>query len=345
MIKAGVLSKFEANLIIKVVMRAVIPVAGIGTRLKPHTYSLPKVLLNVGGKPIIGHIIEKLIAEKIFKATFVIGYLGEKIVEYVSQTYPQLDAKFVTQEIALGLGHAISVASETFDGDEEIFIILGDTIFDVDLSKVFQSKSSTLGVKSVEDPSRFGVAICKDDQIVRLVEKPKEPISKLALVGLYYIKNSKLLVDSLNELFDKDIRTKGEFQLTDALQIMIDKGEYFTTFPVDGWYDCGKPETLLSTNQFLLKSRGTKKRYDNVVIIDPVYISETAIVENSIIGPFTTIAENCEIIDSIIKNTIVNSGARIEKAMLKDSIIGNNALVKSSFKKLNAGDSSEIEFN
>ncbi len=325
-------------------MRAVIPVAGIGTRLKPHTYSLPKVLLNVGGKPIIGHIIEKLIAEKIFKATFVIGYLGEKVVEYVTNTYPELDAKFVTQEIALGLGHAISVASETFD-DEEIFIILGDTVFDVNLSKVFQSKTSTLGVKSVEDPSRFGVAICKDDQIVRLVEKPKEPISKLALVGLYYIKDSRLLVESLNELFDKDIRTKGEFQLTDALQIMINKGEYFTTFPVEGWYDCGKPETLLNTNQFLLKNGGTHKKYDSVVIVDPVYIAESAIVENSIIGPFTTISDNCEIIDSIIKNTIVNSGARIEKAMLKDSIIGNNALVKSSFKKLNAGDSSEIEFN
>ncbi|MBX3009515.1 MAG: nucleotidyl transferase [Melioribacteraceae bacterium] len=325
-------------------MRAVIPVAGIGTRLKPHTYSLPKVLLNVGGKPIIGHIIEKLIAEKIFKATFVIGYLGEKVVEYVTNTYPELDAKFVTQEIALGLGHAISVASETFD-DEEIFIILGDTVFDVNLSKVFQSKTSALGVKSVEDPSRFGVAICKDDQIVRLVEKPKEPISKLALVGLYYIKDSRLLVESLNELFDKDIRTKGEFQLTDALQIMINKGEYFTTFPVEGWYDCGKPETLLNTNQFLLKNGGTHKIYDSVVIVDPVYIAESAIVENSIIGPFTTISDNCEIIDSIIKNTIVNSGARIEKAMLKDSIIGNNALVKSSFKKLNAGDSSEIEFN
>jgi glucose-1-phosphate thymidylyltransferase len=344
LIKATVLSKFETNLIIKVVMRAVIPVAGIGTRLKPHTYSLPKVLLNVGGKPIIGHIIEKLIAEKIFKATFVIGYLGEKVVEYVTNTYPELDAKFVTQEIALGLGHAISVASETFD-DEEIFIILGDTVFDVNLSKVFQSKTSTLGVKSVEDPSRFGVAICKDDQIVRLVEKPKEPISKLALVGLYYIKDSRLLVESLNELFDKDIRTKGEFQLTDALQIMINKGEYFTTFPVEGWYDCGKPETLLNTNQFLLKNGGTHKKYDSVVIVDPVYIAESAIVENSIIGPFTTISDNCEIIDSIIKNTIVNSGARIEKAMLKDSIIGNNALVKSSFKKLNAGDSSEIEFN
>jgi glucose-1-phosphate thymidylyltransferase len=325
-------------------MRAIIPVAGFGTRLKPHTFSLPKVLLNVGGKPILGHIIEKLLADGINKSTFVVGYLGEKIVEYVTRNYPAMESKFVTQEIALGLGHAIYVASDTFD-DEEIFIILGDTIFDVNLKNVFARKSSSLGVKVVDDPSRFGVAICESEKIIRLVEKPQDPISKLALVGLYYITKSSLLVESLKELFDKEIKTKGEYQLTDALQIMIDKGENFNTFPVDGWYDCGKPETLLSTNQFLLERAGTNRRIKNVVIHDPVFISENAMVQNCILGPFTTISENCDISDSIIRNSIISAGAKIEKAMLKNSIIGNNAVVKSSFKKLNAGDSSEIEFN
>ncbi|MFA7227928.1 MAG: sugar phosphate nucleotidyltransferase [Melioribacteraceae bacterium] len=325
-------------------MRAVIPAAGFGTRLKPHTYSLPKVLLNVGGKPILGHIIEKLLDEKIFKATFITGYMGEQIVEFVEKNYPDLKAEFVNQEEMLGLGHAIQIAVPTF-GDEDIFIILGDTIFDVDLKSVLSGKINSLGVKSVEDPSRFGVAVCEGDLIIKLIEKPKEPISKLALVGLYYISNTQLLIESLNELFAKEIKTKGEYQLTDALQIMIDKGEKFSTFQVDGWYDCGKPETLLSTNQFLLTKRGTNRVPENVVINDPVFIAESAIVRNSVIGPFTTISDNCEVNDAIIRNSIISSGARIGRVILEDSIIGSNAVVNSAYKKMNTGDSSEIEFN
>lgn len=324
-------------------MRAIIPAAGFGTRLKPHTFSLPKVLLNVGGKPILGHIIEKLLSEQIYNATFVVGYLGEKIVEYVKKYYPELNSNFVTQDIALGLGHAIHVAVPTIK-EEEIFIILGDTIFDVDLHSVFQKKMSSLGVKYVEDPSRFGVAVCNDGLISKLIEKPQTPISKLALVGLYYIRNTNLMIESLNELFEKEIKTKGEYQLTDALQLMIEKGEQFTTFNVDGWYDCGKSETLLSTNRFLLETKGTNRIVDNNVIIDPVYISESAIVKNSVIGPFTTISENCVVEESIIRNSILSPNSRVEKSMLDNSIIGMNAIVKGNYKKLNAGDSSEIEF-
>jgi glucose-1-phosphate thymidylyltransferase len=325
-------------------MRAIIPAAGFGSRLKPHTYAHPKVLLNVGGQPILGHIIDKLLLHNITKVTFVVGYLGEKIVEFVKENYPQLDAHFVNQEIALGLGHAIQMAVPTFD-DEEIFIILGDTIFDVDLNQVFSKKQSSLGVKTVDDPSRFGVAVCEEGKIIKLVEKPKELISKLALVGLYYITDSKLLVESLDDLFTKEIKTRDEYQLTDALQIMIEKGHVFNTFQVDGWYDCGKPETLLSTNKFLLTKSGTNRRIENVAIIDPVYISESAVVKNCVLGPFTTISENCEVSCSIIRNSIISPSARIKNVILEDSIIGSNALVKSNYKKLNTGDSSEIEFN
>jgi glucose-1-phosphate thymidylyltransferase len=327
----------------RILLRAVIPAAGFGTRLKPHTYSLPKVLLNVGGKPMLGHIIERLLEEKITKATFVTGFLGEKIIDYVHSKYPALEADFVNQEDMLGLGHAVHVASQTFD-DEDIFIILGDTIFDVDLKPVFSKKENSLGVKTVEDPSRFGVAVCENGKIVKLVEKPKELVSKLALVGLYYIKNSKLLIESINELFAKDIRTNGEYQLTDALQIMINKGESFSTFLVDGWYDCGKPETLLETNKYLLSKNGAAKNIESVVINNPVFISETAIIKNCVIGPYTTISDGCEISDSIIRNSIISSEAKIQRVILEDSIIGSHAVVKSNFKKLNTGDSSEIEF-
>ena len=324
-------------------MRAIIPVAGFGKRLKPHTYSLPKVLLNVGGKPILGHILDQLLACNITKATFVVGYFGEKIKEYVETEYKDIQADYVEQQEMLGLGHAIYTAVPTFDEDE-IFIILGDTVFDVNLENVFKSKTTSLGVKEVIDPSRFGVALMENGKIKQLIEKPKTPVSKLALVGLYYISNSALLIECLKEIIEKDIRTNNELQLTDALQLMIEKGEKIITFPVDGWYDCGKPETLLSTNQFLLDKYGTNKHLENVFIIDPVFIGENTKICNSIIGPYSTIADNCEISESIIKNSIISNGSIVKRSMLENSLIGNNAIVKGNYKKLNAGDSSEIEF-
>jgi len=324
-------------------LRAIIPVAGLGKRLQPHTYSLPKVLLNVGGKPIIAHIIEKLLDEEVNKATFIIGYLGDKVIEYVTKKYPQLKSDFVKQEEMLGLGHAIHVAAPTFD-DDEIFIILGDTIFDVDLKNVFKKKMTSLGTKTVDDPRRFGVAVIENGYIKRLVEKPQKPVSNLALVGLYYITNPDLLKECLNELFEKEIKTSGEYQLTDALQLMIEKGERVTTFPVEGWYDCGKPETLLSTNRYLLSKNGSSKKYENVVINPPVFIAESAVVKNSVIGPNTTISENCEIEDCIIKNSIIGADSVVKRSLLENSIIGSSALIKGRLNTLNAGDSSQIDF-
>ncbi len=324
-------------------MRAIIPVAGFGTRLKPHTFSIPKVLLNVGGKPILGHILDQLIDSKIFKATFIVGYFGEKIKEYVEKEFPKIRADFVEQKEMLGLGHAIYTAIPTFD-DEELFIILGDTVFDVNLHGVFNTRTTSLGVKEVLDPSRFGVVITDNGRITKLIEKPKTPVSKLALVGLYYISNANLLKVCLNELVEKDIRTNNELQLTDALQLMIDKGEIIKTFPVEGWYDCGKPETLLSTNKFLLDKYGSNKSISNSFIIDPVFIGENCTIENSIIGPYATIADNSTISESIIKNSIISENATVKRAMLENTLIGNNAIVKGNYKRLNAGDSSEIEF-
>lgn len=324
-------------------MRAIIPVAGIGSRLKPHTFSTPKVLLNVGGKPIIAHILDKLLEEGINKATFVIGYLGDVIKDYVEKTYPTMKSSFIEQKSMEGLGHAIYTAIPTFDDDEN-FIILGDTIFDVDLKGVFKNKISSLGVKEVEDPRRFGVAVLKDGYVEKLVEKPQTPVSNLALVGLYYVSHKKALINCLNELVEKDIRTKGELQLTDALQIMIDKGEKVTTFPVEGWYDCGKPETLLSTNRFLLNRRSYSRKLDKVVINEPVFIADDAEISNSVIGPYTTIASGCKIKECIIRNSIVDSDAQVEKALLDNSIIGRNVLVRGTYKRLNSGDSSEIDF-
>ncbi|MBI9070845.1 MAG: NTP transferase domain-containing protein [Melioribacteraceae bacterium] len=324
-------------------MRAVIPVAGFGTRLKPHTFSLPKVLVNVGGKPILGHILDKLVEEKITDVTFIIGYLGEKIKVYVNTIYPQINAEYVEQKEMLGLGHAIHTAITTLN-HEEIFIILGDMIFDADFRKFLQNPTSVLGVKEVDDASKYGVAILNEDGIIeKLVEKPSDPISNLALVGIYYIKDAKLLEDCLNELVEKDIRTKGELQLTDALQLLIDKGEKIKTSKIEGWFDCGNQETLLLTNKFLLSKNSVSTRRENVVIIPPVFIAENAKVENSVIGPNATISDNCEVLNSNIKNSIISSNAKVENSLLEDSLVGPYAVVKGKTKKVNIGESAEIE--
>ncbi|MGA7723045.1 MAG: sugar phosphate nucleotidyltransferase [Ignavibacteriaceae bacterium] len=324
-------------------MRAIIPVAGLGSRLKPHTYSTPKVLINVGGRPILGHILEKLIEEEVYNATFVIGHLGDMIIDYVRLKYPSIKAEFVEQNEMEGLGHAIYTAIPTID-EEEIFIILGDTIFDVNLKDVFRKKETSLGVKEVEDPRRFGVAVVQDGFIMKLIEKPLVPVSNFALVGLYYIANSEKLIKSLNSLIEKDIRTNGEFQLTDALQMMIAGGEKIKAFPVEGWYDCGKPDTLLATNKYLLDKKSVSKKFDSVIINHPVFIPEDADIKNSVIGPYTTVDSGCKIDECIIKNTIIGSNVQVSKTLLENSIIGSNVIIRGMIKRLNSGDSSEIDF-
>jgi len=324
-------------------MRAIIPVAGLGSRLRPHTYTLPKVLLSVAGKPILAHIIDKIMNEGITSATLVVGHMGDMIREYLSSTYPDFPIEYVEQEEHLGLGHAIYISSHTITG-EPILIILGDTIFDVDLKPVLTSAYSALGVKEVEDPRRFGVAETVDGFIVRLVEKPEKPLSHLAVVGLYYIRNTALLVSTLRELVEKNIRTKNEYQLTDALQLMIDRGEKMKPFTVEGWYDCGKPETLLSTNRALLERLPRCRNIPGVVLVDPVFVAPTAKLTNCVVGPFTTVGNGAEINESVVRNSIISEGARVHRAMLDNSIIGNGSIVKGNYKRINVGGSSEIDF-
>lgn len=323
-------------------MRAIIPVAGAGSRLRPHTYSVPKVLLNVAGKPIIGHILDKIVSDGFREATIVIGQMGDQVRDYVSEHY-DIHVDYVEQEERKGLAHSIYIARETFSSGP-LLIILGDTIFDVDLKPVLQGRRSSVGVKHVEDPRRFGVAEVSDGVVKRLVEKPEHPTSNLALVGLYYIVNPKLLTECLHELIARDIRTKDEYQLTDGLQLMLDHGETMGTFPVEGWYDCGKPETLLATNRHLLEKRSLSRAMKSVVVEPPVYISPTAKITNSVIGPYATVADGAVVVDSIVRNSIVSEDAEVNRALLDNSIVGSSAVVRGSFKRINIGDSSEIDF-
>lgn len=336
-------------------MKAIIPVAGKGERLKPHTYSIPKALLYVAGKPILGHILDELITLGIKEVVFVIGYLGEKIREYVDNNY-SFKSYYVYQEEPEGLGHAIYLTKSVWpdsnlgNGSEPALIILGDTIFKTDLQSVLKGDYSCIGIKPVADPRRFGTVEIDSETgfIIRLEEKSKDPKSNLAIVGIYYIKNVPLLYDCLEEIISKGIKTAGEYQLTDALNLMVqEKNEKMKTFLVEGWYDCGKRETLLETNKYLLEQLAEKnktKQIPNCIVIPPVFVSDSAKIENSIIGPYVSVANGSIISGSIIMNSIINKNATIKNMLLTDSLIGDNAVVIGKFDRLNVGDSSEVDF-
>jgi len=320
-------------------MKAIIPVAGIGTRLRPHTYTQPKVLINVGGKPIIGHILDKIIADGFTEATIVVGHLGDMIRDYIVTNY-KIKTNFVNQDEQRGLAHAVSIAMDA-DKSEPALIILGDTIFDVNLKPVVSGEFSSIGVKSVEDPRRFGVVEINDGIVTSLVEKPENPKTNLAIVGLYWIKNMSLLHECINDLMKMDKRTKGEYQLTDALQLMVNRGEKITTFQVDGWYDCGKPETILATNRVLLERKSHYREKKGVCFEPPIFVEDDVNIRNSIIGPYVTVSKGVKISNSIIKNSIIGEEAIVENIIIENSLIGNRAVIQGSVKQINIGDSSE----
>lgn len=325
-------------------MRAVIPAAGVGKRLRPHTYTLPKALLSVAGKPIIGHILDGLVSLGVQEVVLVVGYRGDKLVDYVNEHYRFKRVQYVEQEEREGLGHAVFLA-KPFVGTEPLLIIYGDTIFEGRLDAgIDDSVDGCIGVKGVVEPKRFGIVEVEGDRIVRLVEKPKAPRSNLAIVGVNYIKNSKLLFLSLAELMEKDIRTKGEYQLTDAFQLMVDKGAWLRGFTIEGWFDCGKPESLLVANRHLLNSRSRAYRIEGSVVIPPVFVSDMAKIESSILGPYLSVADRAVVTRSIVRNSIIGEGARVESCLLDGSLVGDNALVKGSYNRLNVGDSSEVVF-
>lgn len=329
-------------------MKAIIPVAGIGTRLRPHTHTNPKVLLPVAGKPIIGHILDEMVKIGIEEITFIVGYRGRQVRDYVEANY-RFRTNFVDQEEMLGLGHAIWLARPFHDTSEPALIILGDTIFKADLDPVVRGSVSMLGVKEVADPRRFGV-IEKNEagRIVRLVEKPEVPPSRLAIVGIYFLRDMPLLFRCLEHNITRGVRTKNEFQLTDALQRMLEQGEPMGYFAVAGWHDCGKRETLLETNRALLQM-GIGATHGRVgkdsLVIPPVAIAEDVRIERSIVGPNVSISAGSAVTDSIVRDAIISSNSIVENCLLSGSVISDNARVTGRFSSLNVGDSSEIDFS
>lgn len=321
-------------------IKIVIPAAGEGRRLKPHTHTTPKPLLAVAGKPIIGHIMERIKDLNPQEVIIIIGPNGSPIEKYLKENY-SLNFQFVIQEDPKGLGDAVYRAKPYFSG-EPCLIILGDTIIDMPLENLLKEEN-WIGVKKVEDPKRFGIVEIRNGTITKIVEKPTEPKSNLAIVGIYYIFESPALFKALEKIIKEDVKTKGEYQLSDALELMIEEGIALRAQTVEYWLDCGTPEALIQTNRYLLQNNNYFKPRPDALIRPPVYIHDTAIIENSIVGPFVSISEDVEIRNSIIKDSIINQGAYIENSLLEHSILGENSIVKEKPLHLNLGSFSIFE--
>ncbi|GAB2542606.1 sugar phosphate nucleotidyltransferase [Rufibacter soli] len=331
-------------------MKAVIPVAGMGARLRPHTHTQPKALVPVAGKAILGHIIERLQTTGITQFVFVVGYLGEKIMHYVQRKYPNIQAEFVVQQPREGLGHALWAARETFRHEDSVLIQLGDTIVDVDMQQLVQSEHTMLAVKMVKTPSMFGIAdLDRFGFISKVVEKPKIPKSNFALVGLYKMAHPARLAEALEHIIAHDIRTQNEHHLTDALMHMIENGEQMVPLTVDHWFDCGRKETLLQANATLLNRpefrRPDYPEFPNTIIIPPVSIGKGVQISNSIVGPNVAIGESAILSYTIVRNSIIGGYAELGYAVLEDSLVGSDSSLKGLSQRLNIGDSTEIDFS
>lgn len=298
-------------------MKIILPVAGKGERMRPYTNNLPKCLLPVGGKTIIDWIVGDTRPLAPTETIFITGYKAEAMDRYLAGKPEWGKTRTVLQNDPQGLGQAISLALSYVDDDEPLLIILGDTLFDANLGQLAGENENVLYTYKVQDPRRFGVAVTDENgRIKRLVEKPQEFVSDEAIVGIYYIKDVKELRAALKHLMDNDIRTRGEFQLTDALQMMIEQGCKFRTAPVREWLDCGLPETLVQTNTWLLQnkyelnnvSRAAVDQRDsihNARLIPPCIIGKNVSIENCTIGPNVTIGDNCKLKNLTMKDCIM----------------------------------------
>ena len=327
-------------------MKVVIPMAGYGKRLRPHTYSRPKPLINIAGQPMLKHLLDTLSRLDIEEYIFIIGYLGDQIEAYVTENY-DFKAVFVVQEELIGQAHAIYLAREHLDGP--LIVLFADTLFETDLSVIETTQADGVAfVKEVEDPRRFGVVeLDAEGRITRFIEKPDSVENKQVVIGLYYIRDSERMLHAIETLMARRQMTKGEFYLADAFQIMIEEGADFRTQKVDIWLDCGKPETVLETNRYLLEhglDNSAEASREGVVIVPPVYIHPAARIEHAVIGPYAVISADCEVGHSVIRDSIVDVGAKVYHTLLDRSLIGQHVQVTGRYRTLNVGDTCLIDF-
>ena len=323
-------------------MDVILPVAGLGTRLRPQTWTKPKPLVSVAGKPMLGHVLDRIMALEPDQIVFITGFLGDQIEAWARENL-EVPLSFVTQPEMRGQTDAIIRAREHVQNDA--LILFPDMLFEADFSRLREADADVvMFTKEVEDPSALGIAVVENDRIVRLVEKPQEPISNLAVIGIYYFRHMPSLYAAIEEQMRRGIALRNEYFIADAIQIMIDGGATVVPMPVTVWEDCGNAENLLSTNRYLLKAKGSSQpAHDGSVIVAPSFVSENATIQSSVIGPFASIGRGVTVRNSLIRDSIVDDGARIDDALLNGSLIGRRATVKGLVRSLNVGDDAVVQ--
>ena len=324
-------------------MKVIIPLAGKGTRLRPHTHVTPKPMMRVAGKPVMSYVLDELRdLGGVEQIVYITGHLKEKVEDFARKSL-DIPSVFIEQKVQDGTAGAIALAREYVD--QPVLIIFVDTIFDADLSVVNRTDADgIIWVKEVEDYQRFGVVVTDDDgNMTQIVEKPKTPISKRANIGLYYIRNWKLLFEGIDHVLAAP-QNQGEFYLTDAFQYMIDKGAKIKVIDVEGWYDAGKIDTMLETNETMLQ-KGRARRPSSSgdsTIVDPVYIEDNVTLKASTIGPNVSIGAGSVIENSTVTQSIVGSNARISSSTITNSLVGDDTVLDGVKGEVTVGDHSEV---
>lgn len=324
-------------------MQVIIPLAGKGTRLRPHTHLVPKPMLKVAGRPVMDWVMDRLEGLGVSELIFITGHLKEQVEAYARARY-RYPARFIEQKVQDGTAGAVNLARPHVTGP--VLIIFVDTVFEADLTLVKRTDADgIIWAKEVEDYQRFGVVVTDaQGYMTRIVEKPREPISKLANIGLYYIRDVATLWAGIDHVLAAPAN-KGEFYLTDAFQFMIERGRKILTAEVGGWYDCGKLDTLLETNEILLRKGAARRPASlpaGVDIIEPVYIEDGVTIERSVIGPNVSLEAGSVVQDSALSNAIIGRDARITDTRLSGAFLGNSVLVDHFEGSASLGDHSEI---
>jgi glucose-1-phosphate thymidylyltransferase len=319
--------------------------AGLGTRLRPHTWSKPKQLISVAGKTVLDHVLDTLSTlpqGQQFELINIVGYLGDQIETYVAQKYPHIESHYVIQDNPRGQSHAIHLAKDLLSGP--MLMIFADTLIETDLSFLAQEQSGAVAwVKEVDDPRRFGVAeVGEDGWVQRLIEKPDDVSNRQAVVGFYYFKRSEDLLAAIETQMERGISLKGEFFLADAVNIMLERGLKMRTEAIDIWLDAGTPEAVLETNRYLLSNGHANcddvHEIDGSLIIPPVFIHPSTQVVRSVIGPNVSLGAGCRIENSILRDVILEDEAEVHNVVLENSLIGRKAKICQGASSINAGD-------
>lgn len=332
-------------------MKIIIPMAGRGTRLRPHTLTVPKPLIPVAGKPIIQRLVEDLASSysgKIEEIAYVVGDFGADVEKELIRIAEALGAKgrIYHQEKALGVGHAIACAAESLEG--KCMIAFADTLFKADFS-FDNEEDGVIWTQKVADPSAFGVVkLDANGHISEFVEKPSTFVSDLAIVGIYYFKNGERLREALMTIIEQNIREKNEFQITTALELLKNQGLKFKTGAVEEWLDCGNKENILHSNARMLEFHrdnglvADSARFENSVIIPPCFIGENAVIRNSVLGPFVSVGSESKVDSAVISNSIIQNGSQIKNAVLEASMVGNSSRYAGTKYELDLGDFSNF---